>query len=292
MKKMKVGMLALSALAGGILAASAAVETFTPYQLYVNYTNETAKVWDVYGAPIVYGGSAYTESSVYVSTDSAGKIAGSGFWAIYKSETNRWPVTGYTVEVKGTIATKGKSTTPTVTMQIKGTGGTADGTGKETATVSKLSLKFTGEPGVNPVNTNDTTAIVGKVSGTIQGDSSLGSKKVNLKDVPAYIANAGWDYADVGVGVLQNSKKMLIFGDSTTGNGTVKSGNFKVKGKGIGWEKGISWQLDGALGPYTNTVGTNEMVFQAPKTANLKGKGQGQNVTGTASSINAWLLAD
>ena len=94
MKKMKVSILALSALAGGILAASAAtVMTYIPYSFNVTYTNAAAVIWEVNGAPGTTG-TAFPQvfSDAAAQTDGSGKITGTG-WMGIEYNTNNAPFT-------------------------------------------------------------------------------------------------------------------------------------------------------------------------------------------------------
>lgn len=298
MKKMKVSILALSALAGGILAASAAstVTTYRAYELYATYTNADAKVWSVNGGPETPPGAIYPQF-VYqygsVDTDGAGKIYGVGVWHVYYN-TNHTPFSLVYADIAGKLT--GKIGSPaSVTMTIKGNGYTADGLGY--ADPGMVNLKFTGQPGVNPAYTNN-QAMLGILTGTITGYTPLGAKYKIPAGRVSYINSSDWDYASFNADILQSSKgKMQLMSAYAQGTGTIKSDiTYKATAKGLGWYKGMSVAYSGTVGIYTNgiMVGTNTIVvpFLAPKTADIAktSKVNGQAIQGSASSVGAYLV--
>lgn len=271
------------------MLASAASEQFTAYRFSAtNFPAATASYWEVYGLPVPAETDVYMQQNVDVWTDASGKIMGSGY--ITLSTTNSL-VTGFTVTVSGKISTSGS--TPVVTMTIKGSGGTYDGTGKATSTKNTISLNFTGKIGADPVNPND---IVGTLSGSIKGDSAFQSKSTSIKQAAARITSSNYDVSTFTIdneGVLQNSKntKMTLFSEYNTGTGTIdKSRNYKASVKGIGWDKGMSFQASGESGTNTDTVGTSSIVFFVPWTVNIKGKIYGQTVSGATDKTSAYLV--
>lgn len=297
---MKVSLLALTALAGGILAASAAgtITTYRAYQMSGNYTNVDAKVWSVNGGPETPPGAIYPQF-VYqgggnVDTDGSGKIYGVGVWHIYYS-SNSAPFSVVFASITGKLT--GKIGSPaSVTLTINGEGYTADGLGY--ADPGVVNLKFTGQPGVNPANTN-LQAMVGSLTGTIKGYTPLGAKSYKI---PAgrvsYINNSYGSYASLYADVLQSSQgKMQLMDTSIQGTGAIKSdGTYKAAVKGIGWQKGLSVSVSGTVGLYTNSIysGTNVIVvpFLAPNSANIAktSKAKGQAIQGSASSVHALLV--
>ncbi len=271
MKKLKLSMVALAVAIAGSLSAKA-VDTL--YWLEVEFTNTTATIWEVWGIPQTTSGFPAIENwSINADTDGSGKVSGYGVVGI-EENTNGVPWSYIPVEVKGKMSKKGSAATSTLT--IKGKGYRADGAGGGEAV--SLNLKFTGQPGVNPLNTNQ-TRIVGKLTGNWKAG------KTNTKiDRSAVITQSDKWQLDVEGDVLQNAKKMQLFDRDLTGTGSIKKNNtYSLKVKGTGWNKGSSATLTGNLGAYTNNVviGTNltAVVFQAPVTADLKGKVQGQTVT-------------
>jgi hypothetical protein len=227
-----------------------------------------------------------------MDTDASGKIVGSGYLQITQPSSNSL-VTGFTVDCSGKISMSG--ITPLVTMNIKGNGGTYDGSSAGSgmnATSDKISLKFTGKVGADPYNPND---VVGTISGTVQGASAIGIKSSTLKNIPARIT--AYEVKAVsfdGEGVLQNSKntKMTLVGESNTGTGTIdKYLNYKATVKGIGWAKGSSFSLMGVLTNYPANGGLPS--FLAPCTVNItQGIIDGQTVSGEATNdrISAYLV--
>ena len=293
MKKLKVSLLALSFVAGGIAVASAASsEVNRSYTLSVFTTNST-RIWDVYGIARPVSGYPSVQQNVNVGTDDSGKIIGSGFIRL-DFNTNNAPYSGYSVDVTGKVTTKGNLAS--VTMKAKGPGGLTNGDG--TAEPGSIDLQFTGQPGPNPFNTNNPAVIVGKLKGSIKGESPLsGSKKTyKFQDVIAGIPSSSpWNPLDFQIGVLQTEKKQQYLGYDVQGKGTIKNNTFKGSVKGIGWAKGSSTTFNGTLGVYTNNIGTNLFPFAAPNTFEVtKGKTHGQTWTGVAlrtlNEINAQLV--
>jgi hypothetical protein len=294
MKKMKVSILALSVLAGGVLAASAAnVTTYTPYSLDVTYTNAAAAAWEVNGAPATTG-TAYPQvfSDVTAQTDGSGKITGWG--AMYIAyNTNEIPYTVVWVSVTGKIGNKTAGSAPAVTLAIKGSGYSPDGNGG--AVVASVSLKFTGAVAANPNTNGQAQIVVGMLSGNIKGATPLDPKnaKISLLNTTA---DSDYNFSNPQGAVLQAAKNgvpssLQFFSSEATGKGTIKSGaTYTVKFSGFGTEKGLSGTLTGSLGNYTNNIGTNPVVFLAPVSATLTAKDKGQAISGTGpQSISASL---
>jgi len=290
MKRIRVSILALSALAGGILAASAAnVTTYTAYNLNVQYTNAAAAAWEVSGAPATTGTNLpKVFQYVTAQTDGSGKITGGGVIFIYET-TNAVPVQSVLyVQATGTIGNKTVGAAPTVTLAMKGTGFTLDGVGG--AVPTSATLKFTGTlvPGVT--NSAGQPILSGTLSGNIMGIGSaqtlLDPKNAKVS-IATVIDNSSFNFDSPQGDVLQALKNgvpssVQFWSDFATGNGTIKSGtNYTVKFAGIGMEKGLSGTLTGKLGPYTNNIGASAIVFQAPVTATLTAKDKGQKISGT-----------
>lgn len=299
---MKVSILALSALAGGILAASAAnTTTYRAYNTWLNYTNADAKIWSVSGGPETGPGAIFPRVSYEggsIDTDASGKVSGYGQWVITYN-TNGVPFSVINGTVSGKMA--GKIGSPaTVTLTINASGYTADGV-LGFAEPIKANLKFTGQPGINLANTN-AQAMVGTVTGTFTGKTPQGDKNYKIPSGRvAYINSSSFNYAYIDIDVLQSSKgKMQAWPWSSSwmleGTGTIKNDtSYKLSLKGVGWNKGITAALSGNIGLYTNsiTTGTNVVVvpFLAPKTGDISksSKAMGQSIQGSASSVHASL---
>ncbi|MCX6928630.1 MAG: hypothetical protein NT154_36275 [Verrucomicrobia bacterium] len=294
---MKVSILALSVLVGGAVFASAATTTeYRSYYVYSTTTNVTASFWDISGAAeSLTGFPDVFDSSVYCNTDGSGKITGAG-WTGIDFNTNYVPFTWFTTDVSGKIAMKGDKTS--VTMTIKGEGYTADGQGF--AQPTSFNVKFTGQPGPNPdTNSSQKLVILGTMTGTIKGTTPLGNKSAKITNLPAIIRdyNCNLNFMSLNADVLQTMKdngtgKQLIFGSEYTGNGSIKSGSYKATLKGVGENKGLTLNVEGSMGLYTNSyIGTNMVPFTAPITVNItKGKINGQTVGGLASHVEAHLI--
>ena len=132
MKKVKVSLLALCALAGGVLVASAAKgdKGFT-YDLNVTFTNPVTIV-DISGVPQVNTNFSLTAGEQGVAlTDGSGKL--DGVWDMYITGlSNAAPLVDgdYIVDLGGSITTVTKSGNPipqpVVNMTMKGNGRSRD----------------------------------------------------------------------------------------------------------------------------------------------------------------------
>lgn len=289
MKKLKISLLALSVVAGGITVASAATEINRSYTFSVNSTN-IARIWYVYGIPVPVTGFPSIQDGTSVDVDASGKIIGSGFIRV-DFNTNNAPYAGYTVDVKGKMKTKGNKAS--VSMTAKGPGGLVNGNG--TAETGSIDLKFTdGVPAINPFNTNFPAIIVGKLSGTIKGMSPLGNKTAKFENAVAGVDSDDFNPMNSTIGVLQTTKKQQYFSSEATGKGKIKNNTYKGSLKGIAWAKGSKFNINGNLGLYTNNISTNAISFLAPETITVKGKTYGQTFEGSAAralgEINAALV--
>jgi hypothetical protein len=294
MNKIRISLLALLASLPVTYSARAAVETFTAYGVDIIWTNSGAVVWDVNGAPRTPGGAMPDISQVVaVDMDASGKITGSGTTTITYNSTGL-PVSRFLVDITGKISSSTTKPTPAVTMVIRGSGYTIDGSGGSTTTLNKLSLKFTGEPGQDPTNPNR-LRIVGTLTGTITGPTPLDSRSAKLSGLVAFISNSGSSFTELSTTILQNTKKMLVFDSDWTGSGSIgRTNGFRLQVKGFGQNRGASLSVAGTLGSYTNTIGGNPVGFLAPVSASAKGKTAGQAVTGDATSaeIGAGLITN
>ena len=294
MKRIRISLLALLTSLALNFSASGAVETFTAYGLNIVWTNSEAVVWHVSGAPRTpSGGMPDISQNVAVDMDASGKITGSGTTTITYNSTGL-PVSHFVVDISGKISSSTANPTPVVTMVIKGSGYTIDGSGGSTTTLNKLNLKFTGQPGQDPTNPNR-LRIVGTVTGTITGPTPLDAKSAKLSGLVAFIANSGSSLTDLSTTILQNTKKMLVFDSAFSGSGSIgRTNSFKLQVRGIGQNRGSSLSVAGTLGSYTNNVGGNPVGFLAPVSASAKGKIAGQAVTGdtTSAQIGAGLITN
>jgi hypothetical protein len=286
MKKLLVSALALSTLAGGMSAASAAVETFMLYNLNFTFTNPEMTVWRVNSGPQTTSGAASSiNSDLSLNTDGSGKISGSG-WMFINYGTNA----GFSqviVDVTGRIGST--ATKPvSVSLQIHGSGYTSDGVGGGSGL--QANFKFTGAPGTNPDNTNS-TVIIGTLTGDLRGKTPLAAKDAKVSET----ATLGSDSSipNISADVLQSTRRMIVFeSDPFAGVGTIHLADYKFTVKGTGRDSGGSIGVSGTLTSYTNNVGTNPVVFLAPSGGNAKGKVNGQVISGTAATTTANLISD
>lgn len=295
MKKLIVSLLALSALAGGSLSASAAAAgvTYQSYFVDVSWTN--LEYWTVSGSISSPGGSTTFPviiNNTFVATDGSGKIAGGGEMDL-SYNTNGFPFSRLFIDASGKISSTTAKPTAAVTLQIKGNGFTIqDHTTAQTSTPLSCNLKFTGQ-------VQGDSNIVGTVSGTITGNTPLGTKTAKLSNVPTVLVSTKHSpslFADV----LQSSKGQMTLwasagaGGLVTGTGNVKQGTtYTANLKGIEQAKGSSITLTGSMGTYTNGVsGTNTGIsYTAPTSATIsKGSISGQAVAGTGQIISTSLI--
>jgi len=304
MKKIKVSMLALAVLVGGAVLASASSTPiiYTTYSVSATETNAnpvaTSSYWNISGTPTTPSGTYNPEvfNSVDCQTDGSGKIVGAG-GVEFAFGTNPPPYSVFTTSVSGKVSNSGKGST-TVSLQIKGTGMTVTGDG--TGQPASYTLKFTGTPVPNPdTNSSQPLIIGGTASVTIKGTTPLGAKSYTIKSLPMTMSvdAATLNSVNFNADVLQNIKStssgtMQIFGDSFTGKGTIKSGTYTASIKGVGSDSGQTVTVQGTMGVYTNSIGTNVVLFTAPTTAGItKGKIKGQTLTGVAfTRVTANLL--
>ena len=292
MRKVKITLLALSICAVTSTALRAA-ETFTAYNLGINYTNNSAQYWSVNGGPTTTGTSflQIVPGFPYVQTDGFGHISGSGALTVTYN-TAGVPFSVFYVDYVGRVVANAVVPT-TVTLLIKGSGYTIDGSGHATATNNTISLKFTGQPGINPLNKNQ-TKILGNLTGMIRGPTPLG----NNQAIPAVqVVFTGFasraDFVSLSPDVLQSTRRIQLFDSSLSGLGTITGSTYKLTARGSGLGRGAIIGVNGFLGSYTNFVGTNAVGFTAPISAELKGKVQGQVVSGSATpnQIDPTLIA-
>jgi hypothetical protein len=291
MSEAKRTLMAVCILAGGVLSARAATEAFTAYNLRIDYTNSAAGYWSVNGGPRTTG-TVFTQmlpSQTTVQTDGSGKISGAG-WMLVTYNANGVPFSWFAVDYSGKISSVAGAA-PTTTFTIKGPGYTVDGTGGPTAANNSISLKFTGQPGVNPLNPNQ-IRLVGQITGTIQGKTPLGETSAKLPSLDAVISSSSSSFASLSPDVTQSTKKMSLFEAGFSGSGSVQGTAYKFSLSGKGASAGQSFTVSGSLGPYSERVGTNNITFYAPVSAQLKGKVKGQPVSGLTapSQIRADLV--
>jgi hypothetical protein len=277
------------AFSAGPSLASGAAETYVAYNLRADFTNVEAEIWDVHGAPrTVPSAFPAITPSVTVQTDGSGKISGTGSLEILYDSTS-FPFSTFVIDIAGKIASSTAKPAPVVTMILKGSGYTVDANG--VTTLASASLKFKGEPGPDPSNTNR-TRIVGLLNGTIHGATPLGARSAKLVDVVAYINNSSSDTASLRLDIVQGAKSMLILDTDWSGHGSIntRSNTFKLSAHGAHASKGTSLVLSGAMALYTNSIGTNDIPFNAPVSLTGKGKISGQAISGTADNVRANLI--
>jgi hypothetical protein len=309
MRKLKVGLSALSFIAGGIMVASSATpKTHTGSTADVNIsfgdTNGAQQIYFVGGLPTASSNANQTiDVGVnIVETDGAGKIEGVAYLTItYGGDTNSGSA-NFIVDVTGSITSKGNPSVATVSMNLKGNGYSTDGNGL--VNQASLSLKFTGTP-------NSDGVIAGKLNGSVKLGTKLitGNTTDPVKDAPAVITESGSAPFNINVRIVEIDTKFWAAGSMVgsgtnpqdgeipvSGSGTIKNTSYSASLKGIGFGKGSSAKITGTTAVATNgfiTVGTNDPVpvlITIPGTAKATGKVVGQkldagNGTGTVTVL-------
>ena len=277
-------LLAVCAMASGLTSARAA-EAFTAYNLNLAFTNAQASVWNVTGAPQTTGTTylTVTPGGTSVQTDNAGHISGYGLLTVAYN-TAQLPLSTFTVTYSGQITgTAGSNVTATIFA--RGPGYTVDGSGLPTTALNSISLKFVGQPAISPLNPNP-FRIVGNLNGVIHGPTPLamGGTTV-LPSVQAVINGSRSNSVSLNVDVAQSQKRMVVFANGGTGTGTLGATNsYKFNVLGTGENSGYAYLLSGVLGPYTNFMVSSNVIFEAPITAQIKGKVRGQIISGSVTS--------
>ncbi len=279
-----------------VCGAYAADSGFTAYALRMNFSNV---VCTVTGGPNTVSNSPFIENALVLKTDGNGQISGSGWlWVDYSNA----PYSAFLVDATGKISSTTAHRTPIVTMNLNGPGYTLDGHGGSTA--NSIHLKFSGQPGPNPVDTSQ-TGIVGKLTGSIAGTTPLGEKSavVNFDTV---ITDVDFTPLTLVAQVQQDSKRMLLFNAvnvdfngngrgnpifDLTGTGQINSSGktYRFTAKGIGIEKGWNLVVSGNLATQTSSV-VSGVTFSAPVSAQVSGKVQGQAISGSTTDIQAELV--
>ncbi len=310
MKKAQVSLLALSLLAGGTLAASAAAtHTGSDYDVTIAWTNPApTSIFFLEGVPVPDTNTSVNVTVLNddVTTDGGGKIDGAAVYRITflsgASNNTVLAIADIVCDVSGVINLKGA--TPTATVQIKGNGASVDSAGVIGA--ANLSLKFTGSP-TNLTRTGSTT-FTGNFTGTVKvGLASVnGGKPIN---VGAKGNTATGSAGGFGIGlsfdgqVVQSDTKMYIIGfvgdgGGFNGNGSInsKQGKYTANLQGFAFAKGSTLSLSGTTGSQTNVwfqFGTNPPVqatISVPGTADAKGKVAGQTIKATGGVVTATSL--
>jgi hypothetical protein len=205
--------------------------------------------------------------------------------------TAQLPLSTFTVTYSGQI-TGAAGSNVTATIFARGPGYTVDGSGLPTTALNSISLKFVGQPAISPLNPNP-FRIVGNLNGVIHGPTPLamGGTTV-LPSVQAVINGSRSNSVSLNVDVVQSQKRMVVFANGGTGTGILGATNsYKFNLLGTGENSGYASLTSGILGPYTNFMVSSNVIFQAPVTAQMKGKVKGQLVSGsiTSGQINAAL---
>jgi hypothetical protein len=268
------------------LQAAQGNETFTAYDLGVTFTNNSAGYWSVNGAPTTTGTSFLqitpVNRSSSVRTDDAGKITGTGMLQVIYNQSGL-PYSIFTVTYLGQISSP-TGAPPIVRIAVRGSGYTIDGTGGPTTTVNSMRLEFVGQPGTNPLNSNQ-TRIVGQLTGTIHGQTPLATVSATLPPLQAVITGSSSNVISFNNTVVQSATRMLLFKPGFSGRGGIgSSGRYTMSLVGVGDNHGESLLFSGMMGAYTNQISGNPVGFTAPVSAQLKGKIKGQRVSGTADA--------
>lgn len=316
MKQVK-SLLALSILAGGIAAASAAnTDTGATLLLDLRFATNARpsfiEVSDTLPKATVESALTNAVSEVYVETDGAGKIEGAG-WVRLQYKTTVVTVVSnvptatnyvttafsdYVTDITGKVSTKG--TTPNAQMTIKGNGYSSSvsptnwNSGinqvQKTAGQSRMNLKFTSTGTAVVLNTNDNRYYV---TGTYKGSISPGIDAVNngktIKVDEAAALRVRYEILDnLDLAVVSYGKKfsMLAGEGSFVGSGSVNSSSkYNASLKGIGSTKGGNLKLTGSVGNQTIIIAGETNVVVSLTSADVTGKAVGQKITGSGTIV-------
>jgi len=302
MRKLKVGLSALSLIAGGLFAASAAStpNTGSSAPIFIDFGTNAQRIFYVGGLPVATSNASQTVNVIFdrVDTDGAGKVEGVAYITINYagSGTNEGAAgsANFIVDVTGSITSKGNPSVATASLNMKGNGYSTDASGVING--ASLTLKFTGTP-------NADNAFAGTLTGTVKlGTKTISGNTTDKIDQPATIENTESVPFDVFANVVEFNTKFWAAGTladgflPVSGSGSVntKKGTYSANLKGIGvFGKGSSAKLTGTTTVATNgfiTVGTNEnvpVIITIPGTADATGKvlGQKLNATGGVTQI-------
>jgi hypothetical protein len=262
--------------------------------LGIVFTNASAGYWSVNGAPQTTGTTFLQVTPVShttsLQTDNTGKITGSGMVEVTYNQAGV-PFSVFYVTYGGQIsAPAGQPLTATVL--IRGSGFTADGTGHATTTLNTLNLKFVGQPGINPLNTNQ-LRIVGSLTGSVRGATPLSPVAATLPSLQAVIPSSSSNLMSVSTTVVQSQRRMVLLDSGYSGSGSIGVNNdYKFQSLGTDTSRGAIFLFNGVLGPCANVFNQTTNIFSGPISAQFKGKIKGQTVSGVAapSQINCNLV--
>lgn len=312
MKLNKLSAIAVAVLAGGTISASAAAKTQqgSSYELEIDFSNSPPSIVSVsdipQGTTVFNTTNDFSFADRVVDTDGSGKIDGAAYvrLGIGTTDTNNVStVSAFTDvigDVSGKVSSSGKGLT--ITERYKGTGysAAAGSNGVSFPNISAIagaaSVQINFKSTAAPVQ--DTNSEQFFVTGTLTGSLKPGSTSINggksqkINETATLRVNNN-TLSEIFLEVVQLGDKfqgLLFAGESgvLSGSGSVSGGN-KIKAtlKGHGSSRGASVQLSGsaaALSVTGDTNGANSVVtFANPVT--LKGKAQGQTISGTSTSV-------
>jgi len=298
MRKLKVGLSALSLIAGGIFAASAAStpNTGSTAAINIDFGTNAQRIFYVGGLPVATSNANQTVNVIFdrVTTDGAGKIEGVAYMTIASGSDTNSGTANFIVDVTGSITSKGNPSVATASLNLKGNGFSTDGNGAVNG--ASLALKFTGTPNADNV-----------FAGTLTGTMKLGTKTITGNtsdkiDQAATIEGTESVPFDIFANVVELNTKFWAAGDmadgflpySGTGTMNAKKGTFSANLKGVGvFGRGSSAKLTGTTTVATNgiiVIGTNEVPVTivlpaSDTTATGKVLGQKLNATGGVTQL-------
>jgi len=302
MRKLKVGLSALSFIAGGIMAASAATKAPNAgisAAITIDFSTNAQRIFSVSGLPVSTD-SNQTVNVIFdrVSTDGAGKVEGVAYIVVNYAGSGTNEGSGSTadfiVDVTGSITSKGNPSVATASLNLKGNGYSVDGS--STINGASLALKFTGTP-------NSDNVFAGTLTGTVKlGTKSITGNTSDKIDQPATIENTESVGFDIFANIVEVNSKFWAAGDmadgflpySGSGSMNAKKGTFSANLKGVGvFGRGSSAKLTGTTTVATNgiiVIGTNEVPVTivlpaSDTTATGKILGQKLNATGGVTQL-------
>jgi hypothetical protein len=313
MKKMTVSLLALTALVGGTMLASAAAkpgDTGATYFERIDFSASSNSVApsliEFVDVPKPQVHTNFTVLSRSLDVDTAGKIEGvaiirySSIESVTTTEivtngdntttTNTSTVdtvTGFSdfmCDISGKI--NNKKTDTAVQMSIKGNGYSSSNSSPDFATVSanvkpaKLSLNFSGTIPTASISSTST------ITGTLNGSLSPGLKSINngkaisFKKEAATVDFEAFTFNNLDIDVVQVGSKLYSAEEDfeLTGKGSTTTKNtFSINYKGFGRSRGANLKLSGTTGDLvigTDSTGTNNIVVPNAPLSGIEAKGK------------------
>ncbi len=315
MKSLKISLLALSVLAGGIMVANAASKTDVgqTLQVLVKFATNAGPSFIEVEDEVPANPKALSTNgtaNVYVNTDGAGKLEGAGWIRIeYKTlvitpgSTNTPSVTNfittsysdYITDITGKLSTKNDA--PSAQMTLKGQGyitavnptNWSGGISQKaaSATESKLNLKFTSSGAAVVINTNGPVyGLTGTYKGSVTG---IDGKTAKVDESSVLKVNYSKP-TDLDLALVSWGKKFtaITADGSFIGSANVSSSDkFTLNMKGVGSSRGSSLKMNGTVGDQNIIIVGQTNTVLSLTSLTLDGKVMGQTIKDVSATAVA-----